>query len=104
MSSLAGGVRQTVCAYTCGMRTLVVVLLSWTVTVVAIGAIFGGREVGRACLALDGTQASQRCVAGAQAAYVPPPALLDPSLPWMWLAIWLTGCLVVLAINRVGRV
>jgi hypothetical protein len=86
------------------MRKTVLVLFVWTAAVATWAVLNGGRIA--PCFGGGSgptrTAAELDCVARWQAANPPPPAPLDPALPWFLLG-WLVGCLVVLAVARLVR-
>jgi hypothetical protein len=80
---------------TVNRRAIVIAL--WSLIVAAAGFFLGGGQVAP-CLGLY--EAQRACVAAWEAVHPAPPAFLDTTLPWPWLAIYVLGLIMTLAVGR----
>jgi hypothetical protein len=77
-------------------RRLIAIAL-WAFAVLMAGLFFGGGRVAP-CLGLGDAQ--RACVAAWEASHPAPPAMFDITLPWPWLALFVMGLIVIVAIDR----
>jgi hypothetical protein len=75
----------------------VIAVVVWTLSVAAAWLFMGGGHV-PLCLGLG--EALRACVTAWEAAHPAPPPILDTSLPWPWLVLFVLGVIGILAITR----
>jgi hypothetical protein len=79
------------------VKRRVVVIALWSLTVGLAGLYYGGGQVAP-CVGGLGT--NQGCVQAWRASHPAPLPVLDITMPWPWLALYVLGLITILAIGR----
>jgi hypothetical protein len=80
-------------------RTALLAVGGWSLGLALTWLLFGG---GRLAPCLGFGSALDACISAWKAANPPPPALVDPALPWLWLGLYVVGLAVLYIVFR-GR-
>ena len=79
------------------MKSRLVAIVAWTLAVVVADLYFGGGQVAPC---LGGPGGNQPCIDAWQAAHPAPPPIFDITQPWPWLVVYVSGLVVILAVER----